>query len=69
MPDPMPDLIDPSEDPLNGPFEVAETLKEVVDLYLKKALAFHLDTSSGGERERAEQFIKFIVALASPTED
>lgn len=57
------------DDPLNDPFDCATTLKEVVDLYLKKADSLHLDALSGGDRERVTQLIKYIIALASPSQD
>ena len=53
-------------DDLNGPFKRATTIPEVTKLYLEKADFFHVDQSSGGDRERAEQFIKFLVALVTP---
>ena len=59
-------LIDPEVDDLNKPFERVQTLEEVIRLYLKKADSFHIDQTSGGKRERTEQFIKFLVTLASP---
>ena len=59
-------LIDPDRDDLNEQFERVKALEEVTTLYLKKADLFHIDQTSGGKREKTEQFIKLLVALASP---
>ena len=63
----MSDLLE--RDMLNEPFEAAKTLDDVVRIYLHHADRFHLDPMSGGDRERAEQFIKFLIALVLPKED
>lgn len=62
----MADVIDIETDPLNAKFEKTTTIAEITDLYLEKADCFHVDQSSSGQRERTEQFIKFLVALAAP---
>ncbi|KAK3761556.1 hypothetical protein RRG08_010280 [Elysia crispata] len=53
-------------DPLNEPFRRLNDLRETTQLYLSQAELFHLDASSGGARERQEQYIKFIITLLSP---
>lgn len=58
--------IDFSSDTLNDPFERALSLNEVTELYLRQADLFYVDQTSGGTRERVEQFIKFVVTLTSP---
>ena len=65
----MMDIIDPLTDPLNQPFERANTIKEITVLYLQKGELFYIDNQSGGKRERAEQFIKFLLTLSSPDDD
>ena len=54
------------KDPLNDLFLGADNLKGISELYLKHADAFRVDQTSGGKAERVEQFIKFLVTLASP---
>lgn len=57
------------EDKLNAPFSRLSTIKEATSIYLAHGDAFHIDQTSGGERERAEQTIKLILALASPYQE
>lgn len=56
-------------DILNDPFEKISTLNEVTELYLATGDAFHVDQTSGGDRERVEQIIKFLVTLLSPPQE
>ena len=63
------DIISTTTDPLNGIFERASSIIELTSLYLNHADLFHLDRTSGGDRERQEQYIKFIITLLSPKED
>lgn len=56
-------------DPLNDPFAVATSIDELSSLYLTQSDLFYLDNASGGQRERQEQFLKFIITLLAPKED
>ena len=63
------DLFVPDSDPLNDPLQSVTSLKEITQIYLQHIDAFHVDTSSGGEREHVEQGLKYIITLASPQQE
>ena len=59
-------IIDESVDPLNDPLEAVTTIRQTIEIYLGHSDRFHLDNTSGGDKERQEQFNKFIITLLSP---
>ena len=63
------DIILDNDDLLNKPFEKLHTISDVVFAYQQHAKSFYLDEKSGGERERVEQYIKFVLTLLTPQED
>jgi len=62
-------LIDPNTDPLNDPFESVQTFREITQIYSDLIDKFHIDKESGGDRERIEQGLKYLIALVSPQQE